>query len=194
MTYRHLLGPYRQTMNVKAVPFNETSLHLYRSGFASSFSLNIEAAGNIRTVSMRVLSSYSKLPEGPFSYGYLFESLSGGTITLEWGVEKDQTLLENVKSKQVSSVFVLEGKKEIQFIRAGRSAKCHGGSGPTPSSLVIVPTRTIRLSIAIHGETSLGPSRPQTRLYFLQFDDGRLQSNACDSYSTARREDPKQGT
>ncbi len=34
---------------------------------------------------------------------------------LQWGVEKDQTLLENLKSQQLSTVFVVEGKREIQF-------------------------------------------------------------------------------
>src|ERR1700694_5007207 len=64
----------------------------------------------------------------------------------------------------------------ILHLKAGRSTKCRGGSGPTRSSLAIALTRTIRLSIAIHGETSLGPSRPQTRLYFLQCDERWLQS------------------
>lgn len=54
----------------------------------ASFTLNIATAGSVRTLSMRVLSSYSKISEGSFSYNYLFESVSGGTVTLRWGVDK----------------------------------------------------------------------------------------------------------
>lgn len=81
----------------------------------ASFTLNIATAGSVRTVSMRVLSSYSKISEGSFSYNYLFESVSGGTVTLRWGVDKDRALVDKLKSQQVSPTLVVEGKKAISF-------------------------------------------------------------------------------
>lgn len=77
------------------------------------FSFNIGPPENVRTVSMRFVSSFRKTPEGLFAYDYAFESTGGGMVTLKWGIEKDQNLFENLKNTQV---FTVTDKKLIPIV------------------------------------------------------------------------------
>lgn len=86
------------------------------SSIAATFSFNIDTDAGTRLISMRVLTSYQKLGEGSFAYDYLFESLRTEPVTLRWDVDKDPILLENLKHKDLSPVFVVEGKRELEFI------------------------------------------------------------------------------
>lgn len=85
------------------------------SAIGAMFSFNIDTGGGVREVSMRVTTSYRRSVDGAFSYDYLFENVHGEQVKIEWNIEKDPTLLENLKRRDMSPVFVVEGKKEIQF-------------------------------------------------------------------------------
>jgi hypothetical protein len=79
------------------------------------FAFHIGTGGSVETVSIRVSTSYRQASSGAFSYRYLFESLQGKPVTLRWGIEKDPALRENLKAREMSSEFALEGKRELFF-------------------------------------------------------------------------------
>ena len=76
------------------------------------FAFNIGSGDGAQKFSMRVMTSVRKTPSGSFSYDYLFESLSG-KVTVQWDVEKYKTLMENLKKRDMSATFAVEGKREF---------------------------------------------------------------------------------
>jgi len=81
----------------------------------ATFSFNIENAGGTQIVSVRVRSSLRRATAGKFSYDYSFESVNGTPVKLQWGVQKDKTLLDNLSIEQMSAVFSVEGKRGLSF-------------------------------------------------------------------------------
>lgn len=129
------------------------------SAIRATFSFNIDTGGGVREVSMRVLTSYRKSAEGTFSYDYLFENVHGEPVKLDWNVEKDPTLLENLKRKDLSPIFVVEGKREIQF-----DSKEEPGIGFRMLSVMVNDKRVAGVKVpmivpAMHSEAVLAEAR-----------------------------------
>lgn len=82
---------------------------------SGSFLIHFSTKRGPGSALVRVTSSVLELGPHRFHYDYVFENLQKEPVRLFWGVGDDTAVMETLRHRELSTVFFVKGRREVQF-------------------------------------------------------------------------------